>query len=247
MFVGKYSASGNDFVIFHTFKKQDQSALAKKICHRQNGIGADGLIVLLPHNAYDFEWQFYNSDGSEAHMCGNGSRAAALYAVQNNLANEQMRFLTLAGVIEASVHGQIVQTQLTNADILDKSITYKGKTWWLLDTGVPHLVNFSDSVESFDKEEARQIRNIYNANVNYASIAKDGKLLVRTYERGVEDETLACGTGMAACFVRANSEKMLGEESIVQPASKELLELKFDQGKLLFKGKVTHTFSAEYR
>ena len=80
MNVAKYSANGNDFVLFHSFIKKDRSKLAKEICDRQNGIGADGLIVLVPHEIHDFEWEFYNSDGSTAEMCGNGSRACAHYA-----------------------------------------------------------------------------------------------------------------------------------------------------------------------
>jgi diaminopimelate epimerase len=113
MVVSKYSASGNDFVIFHTFRKIDRSNLAKILCDRFNGVGADGLIVILPHSEYDFEWQFYNADGSEASMCGNGSRAAAHYAYVNNLADKKMKFLTGAGVIEAEVDGDIVKSQLT--------------------------------------------------------------------------------------------------------------------------------------
>ena len=108
MTVSKYSANGNDFVIFHTFIKKDRSELAKKLCHRQNGIGADGLIVLIPHSEYEFEWQFYNSDGSEADMCGNGSRACAHYAFVNELSPKSMKFLTGAGVIGANVEENMV-------------------------------------------------------------------------------------------------------------------------------------------
>ncbi|RLA76008.1 MAG: diaminopimelate epimerase, partial [Epsilonproteobacteria bacterium] len=103
MRVAKYSANGNDFVIFHAFDKKDRSEEAKQLCHRQNGIGADGLIVILPHAEHDFEWEFYNSDGSHADMCGNGSRAAAHYAYINELATSRMSFLTGAGVINAKV------------------------------------------------------------------------------------------------------------------------------------------------
>ena len=98
MFVAKYSANGNDFVIFHTFDKRDRTELAKELCNRQNGVGADGLIVLIPHAKYDFEWEFYNSDGSLAAMCGNGSRAAAHYAYINDIAPKKMSFLTGAGL-----------------------------------------------------------------------------------------------------------------------------------------------------
>ena len=96
MNITKYTASGNDFVIFHTFIKRDFSALAKQLCHRQEGIGADGLIVLVPHESLDFEWCFYNADGSSAGVCVNASRACAHYALDYDLAPAQMRFLTLA-------------------------------------------------------------------------------------------------------------------------------------------------------
>ena len=241
--VGKYSASGNDFVIFHTFVKIDRSGLARKLCHRQEGVGADGLIVLVPHETYDFEWQFYNADGSEAAMCGNGSRAAALYAYSHGLAGETMRFLTGAGVIEATVEGDTVTSELTPPVILDNSIEAYGRRWWLIDTGVPHLVSLQESVERFDLEEARELRERYNANVNIAAV-DNGVLRVRTYERGVEDETLACGTGMAASFYRANLEGKAGERMAVVPTGGERLELTKRGDTLLLKGEVRHTFDA---
>ncbi len=239
----KYSASGNDFVIFHAFKKRDRSAIARMVCDRYEGIGADGLIVLLPHEIYDFVWEFYNADGSVAAMCGNGSRAAAHYAYSFGLAAEQMRFLTLAGVIEAQVKGDVVESQLTEHKIVRKDIEEFGKKWWLIDTGVPHLVTFVENLKQFDKEKAKILRNKYNANVNYAIIADQKKIGVRTYERGVEDETLACGTGMAACFVRAMSEGKVGEDAHLLPKSGEELAIRFEQGRLYFKGRVKKIFA----
>ena len=237
MIVSKYSASGNDFVIFHTFKKEDRSELAKKLCDRFNGIGADGLIVILPHNEYDFEWQFYNADGSEAEMCGNGSRAAAHYAYSNNLAPKKMKFLTLAGVIEAEVEGDIVETQLTPHKKLNEF-----NEWSLFDTGVPHLVKL-DKLENFDVNECRDLRYKHNANVNVAEV-RDGKLYVRTYERGVEDETLACGTGMCASFLKAREEGLIGDSIKVYPKSKEELTITIRNNRLYFKGRVKNTFDA---
>ena len=237
MTVSKYSASGNDFVIFHTFKKENRSELAIKLCDRFNGMGADGLIVILPHNEYDFEWQFYNADGSEAEMCGNGSRAAAHYAYSNNLAPAKMKFLTLAGVIEAEVDGDIVESQLTPY----KRIGDYGE-WSLFDTGVPHLVKI-DNLDTFDVNECRDLRNKYNANVNIADV-KDGKLYVRTYERGVEDETLACGTGMCASFLKARELGLVGDSVKVYPKSGEELIITIRNNRLYFKGKVKNTFDA---
>jgi diaminopimelate epimerase len=254
MRVSKYSANGNDFVIFHTFVKKDRSSLAKKLCHRQDGVGADGLIVLVPHEKYDFqgnqskidfEWQFYNSDGSEAEMCGNGSRACAHYAFANELAPKKMSFLTLAGVINAEVDGDMVQSELTPPKILDKEIEHNGKKWWKIDTGVPHLVYLTNNIEEFDIDEARELRYKYNANVNIAYV--DGEnLRVRTYERGVEGETLACGTGMAASFYRALQENLVGKNIKVYPKSGETLYLGVNDRTITFKGEVKRIFVTEF-
>lgn len=237
----KYSASGNDFLIFHTFIEKDRSSLAVKICDRYNGIGADGLIVLLPYEKLDFKWQFYNSDGSIAAMCGNGSRAAAHYAYSYGLADKNLKFLTGAGVIKAYVKDNIVKTQLSDPFIKEKEIKEFNKNWWLIDTGVPHLVAFSDEIKNFNLDEAKKLRNIYNANVNLAKV-KDGKIYIRTYERGVENETMACGTGMAAAFYRAYLENLVLDEAKVYPKSKEELILSIKDKKLYLKGEVKKIF-----
>ena len=251
MQMSKYSANGNDFVIFHALEKKDRTELAIEVCNRQNGIGADGLIVLIPNDENDFEWEFYNSDGSHADMCGNGSRACAHYAYINEIAPKKMSFLTGAGVINASIvkgHGKkkaMVKSELTIPEILDKTVEYNAKSWWLIDTGVPHLVHFTDDISVFDLEEARELREKYNANVNIACI--DGEnIKVRTYERGVEDETLACGTGMAACFFRAFSEEKVNEKVEVYPKSGETLYLGYNGETITFKGEVTNTFNTTW-
>ncbi|MCF6173097.1 MAG: diaminopimelate epimerase [Campylobacteraceae bacterium] len=241
MQISKYNASGNDFVIYHTFKEVDRSKLAIKLCDRQNGIGADGLIVLLPQDKEDFRWQFYNSDGSVASMCGNGTRACAHYAFANALAKNEMSFETGAGIITSSVDGDIVETLLSKPQKLSEPFEQEGKVWYFYDTGVPHLVTFADSVSSFDLSIASKMRYAYNANVNFCSIKK-GNLEVRTYERGVEAETLACGTGMAACFYSANQIGQIGNFSKVYPTSKEELELRLSNDNLYFKGRVSKIF-----
>ena len=245
MQISKYTASGNDFVIFHSDEKVQRSALAKELCHRQDGIGADGLIVVVPHDTYDFEWQFYNSDGSTAEMCGNGSRACAHYAYMHNLAPKSMSFLTEAGVIKAEVDGAIVQSELTPPVILEKDIEFNGKNWWKIDTGVPHMVCIVDDIATFDILEAKELREKYNANVNITFV--EGKnLRVRTYERGVEDETLACGTGMAACYYRALQEGLVESNIEVYPTSGETLYLGMNERTITFKGKVKNTFITEW-
>ncbi len=246
MMVAKYSASGNDFVIFHSFVKSDRSALARTLCHRHNGIGADGMIVLLPHEQYDFEWEFYNSDGSRAQMCGNGSRAAAHYAQRHALAPSIMTFMTEAGTIGAEVHGNMVTSDLTPPHICEKGIYSNAKEWWLIDTGVPHLVTFDAPMEHFNLSEARELRERYNANVNIAAVLPDGNLRVRTYERGVEDETLACGTGMAAVFYRALVEERISGDCKVFPKSGETLYLGMREETITFKGTVTACFEVSW-
>jgi len=244
MLVSKYTASGNDFVIFHTFIKKDFSDLAKKLCHRQEGVGADGLIVIVPHDTLDFQWCFYNADGSSAEMCGNGTRACAHYAFNNDLAPANMRFLTLAGEISCIVDGVRVQSDLTPPKILDDMIHENGKSWWLINSGVPHLVTFDADINNFDILEARELRHKYNCNVNIASV-EDGFMRVRTYERGVEDETLACGTGMAACFYRANQERKVDKTSVVKPTSGDELFLGLEDGIITFTGDVRKVFTTD--
>ena len=245
MTVTKYSANGNDFIIFHAQGREDRSELAKKLCHRHNGVGADGMVVLIPHRDYDFEWEFYNADGSEAAMCGNASRAVAHYAHEKGISKEnKSEFLTGAGVIRATINGNYVVSDMVKPQIMDKNIEEFGKSWWLIDSGVPHLVTFQENIDEFDIDEARELRYKYNANVNIATI-KDNDLFVRTYERGVEDETLACGTGMVACYVRAHLEKKLGDTARVYPKSGDELWLSFENGKYRFGGQVTKTFIAE--
>ncbi len=241
MQISKYNASGNDFVIFHTFNKADRGKLAIKLCDRQEGIGADGLIVLLPHSELDFEWQFYNSDGSDAAMCGNGTRACAHYAYMNGLAKKDMVFMTGAGAMSSSVRDDVVETLLSKPVKLSEPFEEMGMQWYFYDTGVPHLITFVNDLDSFDLELASKMRYVHNANVNFCTIKEDA-LHVRTYERGVEGETLACGTGMAACFYSANQSGRLGDFTKVYPTSKEELELRLEDEKLYFKGKVSKVF-----
>jgi len=163
--------------------------------------------------------------------------------INTNFLQRVCVFLTGAGVIEAEVDGDIVTSELTPPKIINQDIEEFGKKWWLIDTGVPHLVGLVDTVDTFDLQEARELRYKFNANVNIAAV-KDNTLSVRTYERGVEDETLACGTGMAACFYRANLENKAGESMLVIPTSGEKLELAKKGNTLTLKGEVRHIFDA---
>jgi len=245
MTVTKYSANGNDFVMFVAQKKADRSALAKQLCHRQNGVGADGMVVLLPHKKYDFEWEFYNADGSRANMCGNASRAVAHYAHEKGISKDGVaEFLTGAGVIRATINGLYVVSDMTKPEILREDIEEDGERWWLIDSGVPHLIAVRDNIDNFDIEQMRRLRHRYNANVNICKV-EDDTMYVRTYERGVEDETLACGTGMVACFIRNHKEGKVPDQVKVHPKSGDELYVNYEEGVYRFGGKVTKTFIAE--
>jgi diaminopimelate epimerase len=239
----KYSASGNDFIIFHTFIEKDYSQEAIKLCNRTEGIGADGLVALVPSNDADFKWLFYNSDGSHAAMCGNATRAVSHYAYTNDLVSKnEMEFLTGAGLIKSCVDENIVETQLTAPKVIKEEFIQDGFTWYLVDTGVPHLVTIVDDLNKYNHDLCSKMRYEHNANVNFVKI-ENGELKVRTYERGVEGETLACGTGMAACFLRANDLKLVGDSTFVYPKSGEQLTLSKKNGTIYFKGAVKKVFT----
>jgi len=243
--VTKYSGNGNDFVMFLAQEKEDRSELAKKLCHRQNGVGADGLVVVLPHRKYDFEWEFYNADGSHADMCGNASRCVAHFAHEKGISKDGVsEFLTGAGVIRATINGLYVVSDMTEPDIIRKDIEEYGENWWLIDSGVPHLVSVRENIDNFNIEEARALRHKYNCNVNICKLEGD-TMVVRTYERGVEDETLACGTGMVACFIRNHKEGKIPDQMKVRPRSGDELYVSYEDGVYRFGGKVTKTFVAE--
>lgn len=252
MILHKYSGSGNDFLIFHSFLHEDRSNLARKVCHRQNGIGADGLIVLLPHAKHFYEWEFYNADGSNAEMCGNASRCVAHYAYKNSLAPAKHSFLTQAGVIEVEVENDLVESNLGKYNILEvfdqKLEKFSGK-WYLIDTGVPHLVHFVSDILDLDNPPIPLLKNLrekYNANVNLAYIHDSQKISLLTYERGVEYITLACGTGMGAVFAIAKEFYRGDLSTTLIPPSKEKLVFKMNNGKISFKGHVKFIAVCEF-
>jgi diaminopimelate epimerase len=178
-------------------------------------------------------------------MCGNASRAVAHFAMGKGIsADGEAEFLTGAGVIRAKVNGNYVVSDMTKPIILSKEIEEEGETWWFIDTGVPHLVAIRKDIEEFDLEQAARLRNKYNCNVNICKV-EENTLYVRTYERGVEDETLACGTGMVACFIRANGEELVDDDVRVFPRSGDELYVSLEDDIYKFGGQVTKTFVAE--
>lgn len=213
----KMHGSGNDFILVdnrsHIIPRTEAPAVAKLLCRRRLGVGADGLILIEDSRQAHFKWGFYNVDGSEAEMCGNGGRCAARFAFMQGIAPADMTFETLAGTIAAHVKGTRVKLQLSNPHglFLDRGLDVNGAQIKIsfLNTGVPHVVVFVPDIETASVREMGPAirRHIIFApdgtNVNFAQALGEHRIAVRTYERGVEDETLACGTGSVACAVIA--------------------------------------------
>jgi diaminopimelate epimerase len=200
----KYQGTGNDFILVdnrkHVFKREDTS-LVKKLCDRRFGIGADGMMLLQEKEGYDFDMVYYNSDGNESSMCGNGGRCITAFAATLGLVTEHARFTAIDGEHEAILKDGIVSLKMNDVKGVEV-----GDDYFFLNTGSPHYVAYVNSVRDANVfAEGRKIR--YNerfrdkgTNVNFIEKANGG-IFVRTYERGVEDETYSCGTGVTAAVL----------------------------------------------
>ncbi len=199
----KYHGTGNDFILIDGFKYEGiQSKLTeeyiKAMCDRHFGIGADGLMILKASEDYDFEMIYYNSDGRTSSMCGNGGRCIVTLAHKLGYISNETVFLAIDGVHQASIDPTNVSLKMIDIDHYERE-----NQDIIIDTGSPHYIKFVEHFDQFDiLAEARKIR--YNnrfksegINVNFVKF-KDDILEIRTYERGVEDETLSCGTGVVA-------------------------------------------------
>lgn len=237
----KAVATGNDFVIVDNRRKilpVGLSAFARKACDSKQGVGADGLLVIETSKKADFKMRIFNSDGSEAEMCGNGSRCIALYAARNRIARSRMSIETLAGLLDATVKGDTVKVKLTDPkDIKWNFCLMIDKCPYMvnfINTGVPHTIHFVKDLDAVDvKNLGSHIR--YHGefapsgtNADFVRISGKKNIMVRTYERGVEDETLACGTGaVASAVISAETEKMTSPIT-VETRSGEKLRVYFD-------------------
>ena len=208
----KMSGSGNDFIIIDNRKRiideSDLPVIIPSVCRRKISVGADGFILIEDSKKADFSWRFFNSDGSKAEMCGNGARCAARFAYVNGIAGENLSFETETGTVNGEVCADRAKVKMPDPKDLrmDYSINLEKDTVSLssVNTGVPHTVILKDSIETVDVVAlGRKIRHHKafapaGTNVNFVSPQQNGMLSIRTYERGVEDETLACGTGSIA-------------------------------------------------
>ncbi|WP_299277681.1 diaminopimelate epimerase [uncultured Psychroserpens sp.] len=198
----KYQGTGNDFVMVDNrqqiFNKKD-TAFISFLCDRRFGIGADGLILLETHESCDFRMVYFNADGNESSMCGNGGRCITAFANFLGVIKDTATFEAIDGLHKAKIENGLVSLQMQDVSSIE---TYESHTF--LDTGSPHHIQMANDLASFDvKTIGRQIRsgepyNEEGSNVNFVSKNSDDSFSVRTYERGVEDETYSCGTGVTA-------------------------------------------------
>ncbi len=206
----KYEGAGNDFVLIDGRDNglNPSKEVIAYLCDRHRGIGADGLLLLMDTPEYDFRMRYFNADGGEVAMCGNGARCITLFAHHLGIGGKVKRFLGLDGSHEASVLSAENEEGIIEIGMIEVDSYEFGDRSFFLNTGVPHYVEFVDNVDAVDVVgRGREIRfdSRYEAtggtNVNFVQIIGPGELRVRTYERGVEDETLACGTGVTACAI----------------------------------------------
>jgi diaminopimelate epimerase len=238
----KMSGSGNDFILIDNraerIKDEEMGRLVERACRRRESVGADGVIFIVRSNQYDFGWRFFNADGGEVDMCGNGGRCVARFAFLNGIAGPKMTFETKAGPVSAHVNGRIVKVLMPNPSDLSMDLDMPYQAGWtsvdFINTGVPHVVvNVEDLSHHPIVEQGKALR--YHSrfapegtNANFMELVGPEKLRIRTYERGVEDETLACGTGSIACALVASVRGAVrGSPVQVETRSGEILTIHF--------------------
>lgn len=241
----KMAGAGNDFIVIDAAPGLNYKKLAMKACDRTEGIGADGLLILDRSLKADYKMRIINRDGSEAEMCGNGARCIAAYIVRNKNPRKKLFTIeTLAGIICATAAGEVVRVQLSapTGYQSDVPLTVNDRRMRVsyIDAGVPHTIVFVDGLEGIDVAGIGRVIRYHErfeprgTNVDFVEQVSARLVSVRTYERGVEDETRACGTGSAAAAIVAylkanpgvNDKKTAGMN--VRTASGEILEVRFD-------------------
>ena len=201
----KYQGTGNDFIIIdnrqYVIDKND-TKLIRHLCDRRFGIGADGVILLEDHESLDFKMVYFNSDGNESTMCGNGGRCVVKFAQFLNIIDDEAVFEAIDGVHKAFIEGDLVKLQMKDVQVVKDF-----KTHVFLDTGSPHHVQMESDLNNLNvKSEGSKIRysHLYGeigCNINFVEKLSETEFAIRTYERGVEDETLSCGTGVTATAI----------------------------------------------
>jgi diaminopimelate epimerase len=238
----KMSGSGNDFIVFDTRTRKvkgDLAEFARNVCRRRVGIGADGIILIEKDDDCDFFMRYLNADGSEADMCGNGGRCAALFARMKEIAGAEMRFRTRDGVHEASIVEDSVKLRMRDPGELNLEMPLglagREVSASYVNTGVPHVVVAVEDVDKIDVlalgKEIRFLPKFQpsGTNADFVQVLSHGWIKVRTYERGVEDETLACGTGCVAAAVVTSIRRNLYSPIHCLTSGGEVLNVHFNK------------------
>jgi diaminopimelate epimerase len=226
----KYQGTGNDFVILENRDNRYDALTPKQvkhICDRRFGIGADGLMLLNKHPELDFEMIYFNADGNPSSMCGNGGRCLVQFAKNQGMHKSTYQFMAIDGKHEADIDmHDIVRLKMQDVNKVDFHSGYA-----ILNTGSPHFVKFANNVEDIDVvETGRNIRyskqfEQEGINVNFVETTDEDGIFVRTYERGVEDETLSCGTGVtASALMNAHNEKGFNRVEVKTPGGRLSVE-----------------------
>lgn len=255
----KISATGNDFILFDNRDgklKGDEHDLFRHICQRRLSVGADGILIINRSEKYDFSLTYYNSDGHIGEMCGNGARAASFYAFRHEIAPASMRFDVLGVEYSAAVDDDWVSLTMPPpveirefpGAVQEKEFSEGG----YLNVGVPHYVLFVPDVSKVDVETIGRKYRHHNAfqpwgtNTNFAEIVDDHTLKLRTYERGVEEETLACGTGTISSAILGHKQRGLTLPITVH-ARGGMLRVDFDEkiSNITLQGKVSIIYHGE--
>ncbi|MDD5680918.1 MAG: diaminopimelate epimerase [Candidatus Omnitrophica bacterium] len=247
----KLVATGNDFILVDNGRKKVESKVgslarfAKKICDRRQSVGADGLLVLEGSHKADIAMRIFNPDGSEASMCGNGSRCIAYYAANRDITGDKLSIETKAGILNALVRKNRVRIGMTPPKDLKTGISIPLGTSLMpfnfVNTGVPHAVTIVKSFDGIDvKSTGRYIRHHEafapnGANVDFVKIDGRHRISIRTYERGVEDETLACGTGAVASAIIASELTRVRPPVVVRTFGKDVLRIYFKKENGIYK------------
>jgi len=236
----KYQGTGNDFVMIDNrtnFFPKENTQLIEKLCDRRFGIGGDGLILLENHPNYDFKMVYYNSDGNESSMCGNGGRCLVAFAKKINVISENAHFEAVDGYHFATIDAKnTVSLQMKDVDTINHHENYT-----FLNTGSPHHVQMVDDLKAVDvKSEGAKIRYsvLYGSagsNVNFVSQLENNIFAVRTYERGVENETLSCGTGVTAVAIAMHQtgKTKNNEVDLIVEGGKLKVQFDIDNGKYI--------------
>lgn len=250
----KYQGTGNDFVMIDNrqlvFDKNNTKAI-KKLCDRRFGIGADGLILLEKHDTLDFKMVYFNSDGNESSMCGNGGRCIVAFANFLGIIRNNVKFMAIDGEHEAIIEGDLIKLQMQDVakiNIFDNHV--------FLNTGSPHHVQMESDLENLDiKTAGAKIRygepyNEIGSNVNFVTKNSETNFSVRTYERGVEDETLSCGTGVTAVALAMHAIGETEKNLITLQTKGGVLQVAFEKKDSEYKniwliGPATHVYKGE--